>query len=157
MIDPKFIGFAKLAANHYNLDPDLILAIIIQESAGNPLAIRAEVAFYEKYTKPLNFTDTEEICRAMSWGLMQVMGQVARELGFKERYLTALLSPEININFGCQHLAAKIKRFGTIEKGIAAYNAGSPRTKKDGKFVNQDYVDAVLHNLAQVKSDQGVP
>jgi hypothetical protein len=28
--------------------------------------------------------------------------------------------------------------------GIAAYNAGSPRKRADGKFENQKYVDTIL-------------
>lgn len=137
----------------YNLDPDLIEAICLQESSGDPLAVRAEFKFYEKYTKPMNFSDTEEVCRAMSWGLMQVMGQVARELGYKGRYLTGLLDPETGLTYGCLYLKTKVKRYSRMEDAIAAYNAGTPRMIKGGKYSNQKYVDGVLGYLTKIRQE----
>jgi soluble lytic murein transglycosylase-like protein len=78
-----------------------------------------------------------------SFGLMQVMGAVFREYGFEGWLSQIVTSPELQLEFGCKHLSKKIRRYGK-ESGIAAYNAGSPRRKPDGKFVNQYYVDNVL-------------
>jgi len=118
------------------LDPAIVYGVIIRESSGDTDAVRTELAFYERYTKPMNFSDTEEICRAMSWGLMQVMGEVARELGYKGKYLSTLCRvPDLGIEYGCKHLTAKTKRYG-LRQGLSAYNAGSP-TIKNAAYVNE--------------------
>ena len=50
--------------------------------------MRYEPAFFTKYVAPLytnnKITATEAYARGFSWGLMQVMGQVARESGFDQ-------------------------------------------------------------------------
>jgi hypothetical protein len=53
-------------------------------------AIRYEPAFRTRYVAPLGLPPTEEVARSISWGLMQVMGQVAREHGFAGKFLSAL-------------------------------------------------------------------
>jgi hypothetical protein len=39
---------------------------------------------------------------------MQVMGQVAREHGFNEKFLSAMCEPELGVSTGCEVLAAKL-------------------------------------------------
>jgi hypothetical protein len=60
-------------------------------------AIRFEPDFFKKYIVPLQssekLTQTEAIARATSWGYCQIMGQVARELGYKEQFLSSLIKP----------------------------------------------------------------
>ena len=88
---------------------------------------------------------TEWWGQRMSWGPMQVMGAVARELGFR-RPFGALCDAYIGLQWGCQHLLSLKTRFLSgygWEGVVAAYNAGSPRRGDDGKWVNQDYVDTV--------------
>ena len=92
---------------------------------------------------------TEWLGQQSSWGAMQIMGAVARELGW-EKPFPALCNPMDGIEYGCRHLARLrdqfFREFGW--RGVAAsYNAGSPRYV-DGtrKFVNQDYVDKVDAN-----------
>ncbi len=154
MIKVEYRTLIEAAAKKYDLGANLIEAICMQESTGNPLAVKFEPGFYEKYTKPMKFSDTEEICRAISWGLMQIMGEVARELGFKGKFLSELCdNPELAIEYGCQHLKHKLNKYG-FEAGIAAYNAGSPTYVKGGKFSNQDYVDGVLEYLSAIKKER---
>lgn len=89
--------------------------------------------------------DAEWWGQAASWGLMQVMGAVARELGMKGD-IASLCDPEIGVQFGCMHLANLRKRFYTkfgYDGVVAAYNAGSPRVLASGVFENQIYVDAI--------------
>jgi hypothetical protein len=70
------IKIAKATAKAKGLDPALVCAVCEHESGGwNPWAIRFEPAFYARYTKPLNFSDTEEYARAFSFGLMQTHGR----------------------------------------------------------------------------------
>ena len=45
--------------------------------------------------------------RGFSWGLMHVMGQVAREAGFDTLFLSALCDPEQGLAVGCKVLRKK--------------------------------------------------
>ena len=118
----------------YNLAPDLIAAIVIVESSCNPYAIRVEPGFWRRYNKAykriikeshparrwLKYPDVF----AASYGLMQIMYGVAVENGFRGKFPTELLDPEKNIEFGVKILSRKIKRTGSIDSGVLAYNGG---------------------------------
>lgn len=141
------------AANQHQIPAGLITAICKIESGLNPLAIRYEPDFFTTYiipckikaVEPCSFR-TEQRARAMSWGLMQVMGQVARERGFDGPYLSALCDPVLGIEYGCRQLRHFAKLYLSQNNWagvIAAYNAGSPRKDKSGLFVNQKYVNHV--------------
>lgn len=129
----------------------LVFAIVQVESAGNPFAMRYEPAFFSRYVVgkghlvyPPCSRATEEQLRAMSFGLMQIMGQTAREMGFEGPFLTELLDPTINLDWGCRKLAQQIKRYkGDVESAVAAYNAGSARRDVNGQWVNRSYVEKV--------------
>ena len=123
------------AAEAANLPANLVRAVVITESGGNPAAIRYEPAFYLRYIqgKPLSYVpagcsrDTEGIGRAHSWGLMQIMGAVARENGFAGPFLNALHDPAINIQIGCKVLAGYARRYLARygwEGVLRAYNGG---------------------------------
>lgn len=139
-------------AERHDLPANLVAAIVKVESNGNPWAVRYESAFYKRYVVPLPIIpippcslDTERVMRATSFGLMQLMGQVAREHGFAGAFLSELCEPEVGLEYGCRHLAKLRDRH--LEKwgweGVAAsFNAGSPRRNTHG-WVNQGYVDKV--------------
>jgi soluble lytic murein transglycosylase-like protein len=96
-----------------------------------------------------------------SWGLMQVMGGVARELmrtiagGRAPLFLGELIAdPSLAVDLSCRHLKAKLARYdGDTASGIAAYNAGSAVVLADAQgrkvFGNQVYVDKVTAALAR--------
>src|SRR5208282_5595831 len=105
---PDLIALARAVAANHKLDPALVCAVADQESSWNPYAIRYEPAFRSRYVAPLGLPPTEEVARSVSWGLMQVMGQVAREHGFSGKFLTALCEPEAGLEIGCAVLAARI-------------------------------------------------
>jgi len=106
------------------LDPALICAIVEQESAWNPWAIRFEPAFYEKYVKPMNLSDTEEYARSFSWGLMQTMGEVVRELGYKGP-MAQLCDPEVSLEWGCKVFKKKLDRAnGDVRRALLFWNGG---------------------------------
>ena len=88
--------------------------------------------------------DAEWWGQQASWGLMQVMGAVAREYGFKQHF-PALCDVHTGLQYGCRHLGRLRDRFlerHGWEGVVAAYNAGSPRRDSLG-WVNQGYVDKV--------------
>ena len=148
----------KNKAGKYGLPLGVVKAIIIVESTNNTWATRYEPKYrwlynVDDYVNGFQNRTTEEICQKISWGPMQVMGAVARELGFKGTFLSELNDPEVGIEYGCMHLSNLKRRFTMsdclsvfCDRMVAAYNAGSPRLKKNGEYVNQDYVDKVLQN-----------
>lgn len=143
MITAELIVIAKRHAVSNGLDPALVCAICEQESAWEPNAIRWEPAFFSRYVAPLNLNNqTEATARAISWGLMQVMGQVARENGFKNKYLSELCLPEVGLHCGCRVFAAKLSRVGgDTRKGLLAYNGGG----------RPAYADEVLARIPRYK------
>jgi soluble lytic murein transglycosylase-like protein len=105
---PEFLSLARDAAAKHSLDPALVCAVVEQESAWDAHAIRYEPAFRTRYVAPLGLPPTEEIARSISWGLMQVMGQVAREHGFAGKFLSALCDPAAGLDAGCAVLVSKV-------------------------------------------------
>lgn len=127
MTTPELVQLAKVVALKHGLDPTLVCAVIEQESAWDTDAIRYEPAFFDRYVLPLNLANaTEARGRAFSWGLMQVMGQVARENGYKGRYFTTLCSqPEVGLEVGCTVLRKKLNRANmNIAQGLLYWNGG---------------------------------
>lgn len=137
----------------YSLRPDVVAALIFQESKGYPFAIREEIGsgFYNRYVKdpllgfvPKRITkQTEKYLRAFSFGLCQIMGQVARERGFAGESLGQLFDPAINIELGCKILRAHLDRFkGSTED--AAYRAALLRYNGGG---DPDYPNKVFNHI----------
>ena len=152
----RFKDEIERAAAEFGVDPDLVRAIVMTESAGDPWAIRFEPAFYDRYIVGnkdyAKASATERMAAATSWGLMQVMGAVARERGFRGRYLSELCEPIVGLRYGVKHFYHFLAKYRDQNKAVAAYNAGSARYKPGGGFVNQDYVDKVLGWLAKIKA-----
>lgn len=138
----ELVQLAKIVAVQYQLIPSIVCGIIEQESSWNPDATRYEPAFYVRYVEPLInnmvVTDmTEAKNRATSWGLMQVMGQVARELGYVGPL--PFVDPQVGIRWGCE----KFSRCVALGRGdmIAAllhFNGGA----------NKDYPREVIAKSA---------
>ena len=73
-------------------------------------------------------------------GLMQPMGEVAREQGFDSTYLSALFEPFNSIDQGATLLKKLLTRYGhDTLAAISAYNQGSAR-RTHGTFENAQYV-----------------
>src|SRR5579863_3871720 len=104
----ELIALARSTAAKHSLDGALVCAIVEQESSWDTYAIRYEPAFRSRYVAPLGLQMTEEVARSISWGLMQVMGQSARERGFAGKFLSSLCDPANGLAAGCTVLAAKI-------------------------------------------------
>src|SRR6201993_4357366 len=130
VFDSKLMALARRTADAEGLDGALVCAVVEQESGWNPWAIRYEPAFFSKYVAPLytnnKIAATEAYARGFSWGLMQVMGQVAREAGFDAMFLSALCDPEQGLAVGCKVLGKKIDGAnGEIARGLLAWNGGA--------------------------------
>lgn len=140
----QFIALAGSSAQSAGLDTALVCAVCEQESSWNPWAIRYEPDFYLRYLLPLAVSGklddaTEARARAFSWGLMQVMGETAREHGYAG-HLAALCDPQTGLAIGCRVLAAKITEAqGDIERALLAWNGGA----------DHDYPSRVLARMAK--------
>lgn len=119
------VSLARQKAQLYGLDESLVCAVVEQESAWNTFAIRFEPSFYERYiAKLLGLTPTEAYSRAFSWGLMQVMGQVAREQGF-EGSLSTLCQPENGLDVGCKYFKDRLELArGEVSRALLLWNGG---------------------------------
>jgi soluble lytic murein transglycosylase-like protein len=123
------LTLARKAAAAQALDPALVCAVVEQESAWNPWAIRYEPLFFSKYVASLytnnKISASEAYARGFSWGLMQVMGQVAREAGFDALFLSALCDPEQGLAVGCKVLRKKLDASaGDATRALLAWNGG---------------------------------
>jgi soluble lytic murein transglycosylase-like protein len=140
----SLVALARETAAAHALDPALVCAVIEQESGWNPWAMRYEPAFFAKYVAPLytnnQISASEAYARGFSWGLMQVMGQVARENGFTAEFLSALCEPRQGIALGCVVLQRKLSAAaGDVTRGLLAWNGGG----------NASYPGAVLARKAR--------
>jgi soluble lytic murein transglycosylase-like protein len=113
------------AATANNVDPNLVKALILQESGGNPKAISAKGAK----------------------GLMQIMDGTAKMLGVDDPY-----DIKQNIEGGVKYLADLINKFGgDIKNALAAYNAGPAAVQKYGGIPpydeTTDFVDSVMKHF----------
>lgn len=152
-MDRSYLPIIQHHAKNFNLEPNLVRAVIQVESEGDTWAARFEPG-WKWFVSPKTWAkivkvsqSTETVCQAMSFGLMQVMGAVARELGMTED-LTKLCSPDTGIYYGCKKLRKEIDRWGSIERGLAAYNAGSPNSS-----VGQQYAKKVLKIFEKLNTD----
>lgn len=154
----QLMGAAEAQAKASGLDANLVLAICAIESSWNPLAARFEPAFKyfnepNKWAASLGISvETETMFQACSWGLMQIMGSAARDLGYTGP-MQQLCSMWLGTEFGCRKLEQLQKKYPDERDVIAAYNAGSPRRiPESGNYVNQSYVDAVSRKLNELRS-----
>lgn len=139
-----------LQAGRFGVDARLVEAIVVVESGGHPFATKPERHYRwlwdVKQQAPFRTLTAEEVARPFapddfptlaghrdqewqgqrtSWGLMQIMGAVAREHGYRHPYLAELVRVEANLHLGTKHFAALLRRAqGTEAVALAAYNAG---------------------------------
>ena len=138
-------------AGLHKLDPDLVEAVVIQESSGDPHARRLEPAFWKRYMqgKP-EWKDADEKRWSASLGLMQIMPTTAMEHGFPQTDGPEwLFRPEINLEYGCRILKALLTwSGGKTAVALAAYNGGKGGIDKTAP---KRYAASVLKKRAELK------
>jgi len=133
-LNPEYEGLVAAKAAKYSLPTDLVRGMVLHESVGGiTCATRFEPGFYARYCadKPMNFVphgssvETERVGRAISWGLMQVMGETARCNGFRG-WFAELTVPEVGLEWGCLYVRRLVDRYwdGNWPTIMRAYNGG---------------------------------
>lgn len=120
-------ALAKKWATKYGIDPLLVCCVIHQESTWYQWAVRFEPAFLKRYIHPAHpeAPTTSELTKAMSFGLMQVMGETAIEFGFTGRSLLELCDPDVGLDFGCRKLKHCLDICsGDVDQALLKYNGG---------------------------------
>lgn len=109
------------AANQYQLDSELIRAVIAVESGFDPQAVSPKGAM----------------------GLMQLMPTLANAYAVKDPF-----DVEENITAGSRFLSELMRKYGDLRLALAAYNAGEPAVDAQGGVPNypetRAYIDKVL-------------
>jgi len=146
LFDSQLMAMAARAAEAEGLDAAVVCAVVEQESGWNTWAIRYEPLFFAKYVAPLYTNNkvgaTEAYARGFSWGLMQVMGQTAREMGLNSLHLSMLCDPAVGLSTGCKILRKKLETAGgNLHKALLAWNGGG----------NPDYADEVVARVARYR------
>jgi soluble lytic murein transglycosylase-like protein len=126
--------WTQQASHTFNLDKNLLKAVIRQESGGDSLATS------EKGAK----------------GLMQLMDGTAKEMGVANSY-----NGQQNIMGGAKYLKQMLVQFGGDEsKALAAYNAGPGRVEQYGGIPpfeeTQNYVKKVLEYKEQYSKQEAL-
>jgi hypothetical protein len=165
----QFAAEINIAVGKHGLDPWLVGGIIRVESNFTPWAWNPEPAYRYLWNvrtnapfrvltvdertseiPPKDFpcllgdSDQEWWGQQSSWGLMQIMGAVARQFGFKGPYLPELCTPEINLNFGGLYLSQLLSwAKGDVDQALAAWNGGKGNNGKK-PYANQAYATKVI-------------
>jgi hypothetical protein len=146
------------AAKEHALDPVLVAAFIAAESAGIANRTRFEPA-WNAFNSPATFAqtlqitlNTEKMAQSHSYGLLQVMGATARDLGYAG-YLHLLCDRSLGLELGCKFLAKKKNKYPDLKDMISSYNAGTPRKDSSNHYANQQYVDTVLQHYEALKGE----
>lgn len=157
-METKVYNAIAVQAMSRDLDPLLCVAIATIETHGNIYLTRFE-PLWKYYTGVAQFAhstgvtqDTEIAGQATSWGPMQVMGSVAREMGF-----VGLFPQLASVDLGVRFALLKLKKIGEIyeneEAVISAYNAGTPKKLINGTWSNQGYVSKVTEVLFKLRKE----
>lgn len=119
-------------ASQYGVDPSYIAAVIQTESSGNPDSYRFEPKLNDA-----------------SFGLMQVLSQTAKNLGYTGTP-DGLYDPDTNIMYGTKLIAQLQSRFGADPAAIySAYNSGSATKYKTSTEVASN-VQRLMNNLTSL-------
>ena len=117
-------------AHNFNWDPDLLESQVMEESSGDPKAIRYEDGYYRDYIKGNAVAKGYKYGRfaAISVGLLQILFETALELGFTG-VIYELCDPATGLYWGLTYLTSLRTAYGTADGAetriaIGAYNGG---------------------------------
>lgn len=125
MADGEISALVKSASTKNQVDPSLLRAVMVQESAFRPCSVST----------------------AGAMGLMQIMPETADDLGLADPF-----DPAANVDAGARYLKQMLDRYhGNTALALAAYNAGPGRTDKANGIPQISetigYVSRILGNV----------
>jgi len=119
-----------------------IISAMSEAHGVDPLLVRALIQVESNY-------QTRARSRKGAMGLMQLMPSTARVYNVRNPF-----DPRTNIEAGIKHLKSLIDRFGQVDLGLAAYNAGEGAVTKFNGIPpyreTRNYVSRIL-SLAGIK------
>ena len=128
----KYEYFVEKYSNQYGLDKYLVYSVI-----------RCESRF-----------DRHAVSSADAKGLMQLTDETgehcAKRANIDKFDSSALFDPEINIHLGCYYLSELLKKYGSVDTALAAYNGGPGNVDK--WLRNSRYSDG--KNLISIPFDE---
>jgi len=156
------------AARTHGLDPLLVVAIVLQESAANTDGFRHERNFWNRYLKSRpEWAQANPRRVSSSYGLMQVMYPVAVERGLSRAMPPeALFVPALGLAYGCLQLRWLSDKMdaayplATVEARrkavLASYNGGfqGPDALRPD---NRLYAESVLRHFARLQTELPTP
>ena len=131
----RFAGKFAAAARRHGVEPELLLAVALAESALDPNAVSHKGAL----------------------GLMQLMPGTAREMNLEDP-----MDPGQNIDGGARWLRRLLDHYeGDLDLTLAAYNAGQAAVARHGGIPpfpeTVEYIDRVRRKLRNLAADRGQP
>lgn len=124
------------AANTFNVDSDLLMALCDVESHCNPYVVS-----YNDGTKKQKLLGI----KVKSIGMFQIQLATARLLGFTGT-AKELMKPAINSYYAAKLLSIHYNEYGSTTKALSSYNAGKPIKG------NMEYVNSVVDKYVEIKS-----
>ena len=134
-------------AEEFDLEPELVFAVIHAESRFNENAVS----------------------RVGASGLMQIMEEtaywLAPQAGIDDFKYSQILDPEINIRLGTFYLSMLYRRYGDMDVALSAYNAGSgnvgrwltnPEYSRDGKTLDYIPFPETRNYVERVETNQRI-
>jgi hypothetical protein len=133
-----YMGLAALYARQYNLDPEIFVRQMVQESGLNPDAVSPKGA----------------------QGIAQILPNTARDPGYGVDPITDTSDPEESLRFGAQYMRAMLDKYDEdYGLALAAYNAGPSTVDKAGGIPDipetKNYVSSILGS-GGIPSDAGL-
>lgn len=141
-LGPDVLAMVAAAADAHGLDRWLLVAQVERESSGIVGAFRFERAYRWFFPAGVIPADRDErLFQMTSWGLLQIMGATAREMGFTapaQPWPKSPLrdDPATALDLGCRYLVKQLARCGGVMRdALSAYNAGHPTPDNFGAYV----------------------
>jgi soluble lytic murein transglycosylase len=123
-------------AENYSLDPQLVAAVIYQES---------------KF-------DADAVSSSGAVGLMQLLPETAQGIadrtGGSGWHESDLVDPELNIRYGAWYLRHLLDKYGNEELALAAYNAGQSnvdRWRDEGRGIQFSETRRYVERVQELK------
>jgi len=133
MIYPlRYEQIVRAHARNYDLDPALLAAVIYQESRFRPDARSPSGAI----------------------GLMQLLPDTAKGIavrtGGAQFRVQDLYDPEINVRYGSWYLRHLLRKYGEVEKALAAYHGGQANVDRGIQYAETPESVARVLELREV-------